>query len=305
MTIALPRLSRALLLAAACLAAGPLFAADAAVPAAITPTPVLVGAGAQAITGADLRTETSTLGPEVQQRALASAENVKHMAVEMYIRRVLAGEALAQGLDRAPDVAELLKVVRERVLADALAKRKEAAAKPTGPVLENLAEQIYKSNPQRFQQGERVHARHILIPLQQAGARATADALRQQIVDGADFAELAKKNSKDPATAEKGGDLGFFTRGKMVKPFEDAAFALAKPGDVSPVVETQFGYHIIQLVQKRQAGLQPFDEVKAELTKEAADSIAANARQALVAPVMDAMQVHDEAIEAFSKGYAK
>ncbi|MGB7421845.1 MAG: peptidylprolyl isomerase [Comamonas sp.] len=305
MTTALSHLSRAALLAAACLATGPLLAAEAAAPVTAAPANVLVGEGANAITGADLRTETATLDAEVQRRALASAENVKRMAVEMYIRRVLAGEAVAQGLDRAPDVAELLKIVRERVLADALAKRKEAAAKPTGPVLENLAEQIYKSNPQRFQQGERVHVRQILIPLQQAGARATAEALRQQILDGANFAELARQNSKDPATAPKGGDLGFFTRGKMVKPFEDAAFALAKPGDVSPVVESQFGYHIIELVQKRPAGLQPFDEVKDALTHEAAESLAANARQALVGPVMDAMKVHDEAIAAFSQGHAK
>jgi|GEM_PF-589510 len=297
MSLHLNRLSRATLLALACLGAGPLLAADA--PAA------LVGEGAHAITATDLRTETSSLGAEAQQRALASPDNVKHMAVEMYIRRVLSQQAVAQGLDRAPDVAELLKIVRERVLADALARRTEAAAKPTGPVLENLAEQIYKSNPARFQQPERVHARHILIPLQQADARATAEALRQQIVDGANFEELARKNSKDPATAVKGGDLGFFTRGKMVKPFEDAAFALAKPGEVSPVVESQFGYHIIQLVEKRPAGLQPFDEVKAALVQEAADNVAGNARKSLVAPIMDAMQVHDDAIAAFSGPYAQ
>lgn len=263
----------------------------------------LVGEGAAAVTGRDLVTETSTLDAQVRQRALASPENVQRMANEMYIRRALAAQALEQKLDEDPEIKHLLTVVRERVLADALARRKEAQSRPTAPVLENLAQQNYKAQQARFQQPERVHARHILIPLDAPDGRAQAEALRKQILEGANFEVLAKANSKDPGSASKGGDLGLFTRGKMIKPFEDAAFALAKPGDVSNVVESRFGYHVIQLIEKRPAGVQPFAEVKDQLIEEAAGGIGANARQELVRPIMDAAKPHPEAIEAFTATY--
>ena len=221
----------------------------------------LIGEGAAAITGRDLITETSTLDASVRQRALASPETVQRLGSEMYIRRALAAKAVEQKIDQDPDVQHLLSVVRERVLSDALVRRNEARSRPTSPVLENLARQTYKAQPERFQQPERIQARHILIPLKAADARATAEALRKQALEGANFADLAKKNSKDPGSASQGGDLGLFPRGKMVPQFDEAAFALAKPGDVSQVVETRFGYHVIQLVEKRPAGLQSFDEV--------------------------------------------
>ena len=295
---ALPhRYLRSSVLLAACLACGPLFAAGA------ESTTPLIGEGAAAITGNDLITETSTLDSQVRQRALASPENVQRLGAEMYIRRVLAAQAVEQKLDEDPAVKHLLAVVRERVLADALARRKEAQSRPTGPVLEKLAQQNYKTQQARFQQPERVHARHILIPLQAPNARDQAEALRKQVLEGANFESLAKKNSKDPGSASKGGDLGLFTRGKMVEPFDNAVFALAKPGDVSEVVETRFGFHVIQLVEKRSAGVQPFAEVKDQLVEEAAGGIAANTRQGLMRPIMDAAKPHPEAIEAFTATY--
>ena len=80
------------------------------------------------------------------------------------------------------------------------------------------------------------------------------------------FAELARKNSQDPGSAEKGGDLDFVTRGAMVKPFEDAMFALKK-GEISDVVETEFGYHIIQLNDIKPAVVPPFEQVRAEASR--------------------------------------
>ena len=265
----------------------------------------LMNEGNDVVLGTDLLAETSTLDETSRQRILSSPENVQRMATEIYVRRRLAEQALTQKIDQSPDVQRLLHIVRERVLADALLKQKEAQARPTGPVLENLALQNYKAQPQRFQQPERVRARHIVIPLSTQDARSIADALRQQVLQGANFENLAKKNSKDPGSASKGGDLGFITRGRMVKPFEDAAFALTKPDEVSEVVETRFGYHIIQLVEKREAGLQPFDEVKAQLVEEAAGGTSANARQELMRPLLESATPHSEAIEAFSATYRK
>lgn len=285
--------SRALL--AACLVCGPVLAAADSVPA-------LIGEGPAAVTGADLLTETSTLDAKTRESILGSPQQVHRIGMEMYIRRALAAQALTQKLDEDPEVKRLLHVVRERVLADSLARRTEAQSRPTTPVLEKLAQQNYQAQQARFKIPDMVHARHILIP-PGPDARAQAEALRKQILEGASFEELAKTHSKDPGSAPKGGDLGFFPRAKMVKPFDDAVFALAKPGDVSGLVETRFGFHIIQLVEKRLEGVRPFAEVKEQLVEEAATGIATTARQELVRPIIDTAKPNQDAIEAFSAAH--
>jgi peptidyl-prolyl cis-trans isomerase C len=125
---------------------------------------------------------------------------------------------------------------------------------------------FYNENKEKFKTPELVHARHILITLDQNAdkkqkkeARALLKKLKKEVADGADFAELAKKHSRGPS-APNGGDLGFFDRGKMVKPFEDAAFKL-KPGEVSDIVETQFGYHLIKMEEKQPSRVVPKEEI--------------------------------------------
>ena len=100
-----------------------------------------------------------------------------------------------------------------------------------------------------------------------AAAKAKAEGLLKQIQGGANFADLAKKNSDDPGSAQKGGDLGWVTRGQMVKPFEEASFTL-KPKEISGLVKTDYGLHIIQVMQKEEARIKPFDEVKAGLMED-------------------------------------
>jgi peptidyl-prolyl cis-trans isomerase C len=115
---------------------------------------------------------------------------------------------------------------------------------------------FYLENGQEFTQTEEIRARHILIKLESGAsdearenARALLSGIRNNIVGGGDFAALAKQLSQGPSAA-KGGDLGYFTRGQMVAPFEQAAFALA-PGEVSEIVETRFGLHLIKLVDRK------------------------------------------------------
>jgi peptidyl-prolyl cis-trans isomerase D len=122
-----------------------------------------------------------------------------------------------------------------------------------------------------FTQPREVRARHILIKLPQDADAAAKAAARKKIDDvaaklkaGADFAELATKYSEDEGSAKKGGDLGFFGEGRMVKPFEEAAFALA-PGKVSDVVETPFGFHIIKVEEVHEERTKPLEEVKDEI----------------------------------------
>lgn len=144
-------------------------------------------------------------------------------------------------------------------------------------VTEDDAEKYYSENQKKFEMPEQVRASHILIKPDtsdpntdpneaKAIAKAKAEDLLKQIKEGADFAELAKAHSDCPSAA-KGGDLDYFSRNKMVPPFEEAAFEL-EPGQVSDIVETQFGFHIIKVTDRREAGVTPFEQVKTRIINE-------------------------------------
>jgi peptidyl-prolyl cis-trans isomerase D len=134
-------------------------------------------------------------------------------------------------------------------------------------VTDDQIQNYYNTHKDEYRTPERVHARHILLSIankpkdEVPKIQAQAEALLKQIKSGGDFAELAKKNSQDPGSAQKGGDLGWVSRGQMVKNFEDAVFTL-KPNEISNVVTTEYGFHIIQVLEKQSAHLQTLDEVK-------------------------------------------
>ncbi|MFY9810259.1 peptidylprolyl isomerase [Aquabacterium sp.] len=139
----------------------------------------------------------------------------------------------------------------------------------------------YKENIQRYSTPEERRASHILIKAEASAsadekkaARAKAEQLLAQLQKNpAQFAELARKNSDDPGSGANGGDLDFFARGDMVKPFEDAAYGL-KPGEISGLVESEFGFHIIQLTGVRGGETKPFEAVRAEIEDDARKQLA-------------------------------
>ncbi|MHC4212939.1 MAG: peptidylprolyl isomerase [Planctomycetota bacterium] len=142
-------------------------------------------------------------------------------------------------------------------------------------VIDKDVEKYYNDNKQKFENPELCRASHILITPDEiqvktdpnaakAKAKAKAEELLKKLkTDKADFATLAKANSSCPSSA-KGGDLGFFQKRQMVKEFSDAAFAM-KAGQISDVVETQFGFHIIRTEERKEAGITPFEEAKADV----------------------------------------
>lgn len=132
------------------------------------------------------------------------------------------------------------------------------------------AKAYYDAHPDVFKTPEQVRASHILVKVEpnaneedKTKAREKVTAIQERIKKGEDFAAVAKEVSDCPSK-EKGGDLNFFSKGMMVAPFEDAAFGLA-PGSVSDIVETQFGYHLIKVTEKKPEGTRTFDEVKAPI----------------------------------------
>jgi len=139
-----------------------------------------------------------------------------------------------------------------------------------GPVSEDEKKNEYETNKDKLNMPDEVKASHILIkagekatPEEKQKAKEKIDALRARLMSGEDFAKLAKENSED-GSAQTGGDLGYFKKGAMVKPFEDAAFGLEKD-QLSPVVETQFGYHIIKVSDKKAAHTLTYEEVSKDI----------------------------------------
>jgi peptidyl-prolyl cis-trans isomerase C len=134
-------------------------------------------------------------------------------------------------------------------------------------VSEKEAEAYYERSPELFKEPEQVRASHILIKVdpeaeasQKAEAKKRMEEIQKRLQKGKAFSALAKEFSQCPSNA-KGGDLGYFRKGQMVKPFEEAAFSL-KPGELSGIVETRFGYHLIKTVDKKAAGTASFEEAK-------------------------------------------
>ncbi|MCL6508432.1 MAG: peptidylprolyl isomerase [Bryobacteraceae bacterium] len=149
----------------------------------------------------------------------------------------------------------------------------EATVARSVTVPEEDLRRAYEANREMYRTPERVHVRHILLkttdkPKEEVPkVKARAEELIKQIRSGADFAELARKHSEDPGSAAKGGDLGWVVRGQTVKAFEDTAFTL-KPNQVSNVVATEYGFHILQVLEKQEARLTPFAEVRDQLAEE-------------------------------------
>jgi len=229
--------------------------------------PIVIAAGDVAIRQSEFENALKTLPEQYQQYAMGPG---KKQFAEDYLRmKMLASAGTKAGLDKDPEVLSQLALMRENLVANAQLQKIEEGIKISD---EDLMK-TYESNKGQYEQ---VKARHILIafkgsPAAQQGkpelteeqAKAKADELHKQITGGASFEELAKKESDDVGSGSQGGDLGEFGRGQMVPEFEKAAFE-AKDGEVTPVVRTQFGYHIIKVDSHAST---PFEQVKATLEK--------------------------------------
>jgi peptidyl-prolyl cis-trans isomerase D len=166
----------------------------------------------------------------------------------------------------------------------------------------------YQENIDSYRLPDRVKVRHILIKTQgkpkeeAAKLKAKAEDILKQLQQGADFAELAKTNSEDPGSGAKGGELGWIVRGQTVPNFEKTAFSL-KPGELSGLVETEYGYHIIQVEDKQAGHLQTFDEVKPQLLADAQKELAASALKKAISDAHSEIVRNSGQAEAIAKKY--
>jgi peptidyl-prolyl cis-trans isomerase C len=185
-----------------------------------------------------------------------TAEQKNQVLDELITMQLVSTQAVKDGLEKEPDVAANLDVMRMRILSDAESQKILKGKEPTDAQLH--AE--YDSAIASMDKSE-YHAEHILVPTKEK-----AEQLIKKIKAGAKFEDVAKAESTDNSKAN-GGDLGWFTLTRMVKPFGDAVKTLKKGEMTQEPVQTQFGWHIIKLLDTRDVAPPPFDQVKAQVTK--------------------------------------
>ena len=224
----------------------------------------------------------------------------KALLDEMISRELLYQESLKKGIkiepkavdeqyatirQRYPDDAKFKEILDRMNLNEATLKTQiahqtavqqliESQIAPKIAVKDDETKAFYDKNPNFFKMPEQVKASHILIKLdpktadaaQKASAKKTLQDIKARLAKGEDFAALAKEFSQDSSSTNN-GDLGYFRRGQMVKPFEDAAFSL-KPNEVSDIVETQFGYHLIKVYDKKPESVIAYDDVKDRIAEQ-------------------------------------
>lgn len=253
-------------------------------PAAAPADPVVIAAGDLSIKQSEFEAALKSLPAEYQQ--YASGAGKKQFAEDYLRMKMLAADGTKAGLDKDPNVLAQLALMKENLVAQAQLSNIEKGI----TVSEEELKKKYEADKATYEQ---VKARHILIafkgsPAAQEGkpelteeqAKAKAEDLQKKIVGGASFDELAKKESDDVGSGARGGDLGAFGRGQMVPEFEKAAFE-AKKGEVTPVIRTQFGYHIIKVDEHETT---PFEQVKPNLEK--------NERQARMQAKLEEMKTN-------------
>ena len=230
-------------LAIALFASLPLRAEDA--------NPVLAKVNGAEIRQSDVALAEEELGPSLAQMDPATKkENVLAFLIDM---KIVAKAAEDKKIEDRPDFKARLAFTRNRLLMDNLLAVEGKAA-----TTDEAMKKVYDEAAKQIEGEQEVHARHILVETEDE-----AKAIEAELKKGADFAELAKKKSKDPGAAD-GGDLGFFTKDQMVPEFSTVAFAL-EPGKISDPVKSQFGWHIIKVEEKRSRKAPDFDQVKAQI----------------------------------------
>lgn len=211
---------------------------------------ILATVNGKEITGVDYNLFLDSLNPQIKQY-FAGEDMNKEIINELIYQALLYEDAIAKGMDKDEEFLQVVEKTKESMLKNyALGK-----LLATVDVTEDEVKKFYKENKEAFKEKESANASHILVSEEDK-----AREIYEKVKDGEDFETLAKKNSTCPSK-EKGGDLGTFTRGQMVKEFEDAVFE-NEVGTVTEPVKTQFGYHIIKINEKNEGRDLEFDEVK-------------------------------------------
>src|SRR6185369_3604007 len=213
--------------------------------------PVMAKVNGAEIRKSDVALAQEELGPSLAQMDPASRDdNVLSFLIDM---KIVAKAAEDKKVQDSEEFKKRMAFARNRLLMDSLLASEGKAAST-----DDAMKKVYEEASKQISGEQEVHARHILVETEDE-----AKAIEEELKKGADFAELAKKKSKDPGSSD-GGDLGFFTKEQMVPEFSTVAFTL-EPGKISDPVKSQFGWHVIKVEEKRNRQAPPFEQVKGQI----------------------------------------
>lgn len=240
---------------------------------------VLAKVNGKSVTEGDLKLAEAEIGAEL---ANMPDPQKRQLLLEFLIDNVVFADAAeAAKLGAGPAYEARLAYLKRRALRELYFEKNVREAVSDAEAKTFYDEQIKAMKPQ-----DEVSARHILVDKKEL-----ADDIAKKLKAGGDFAALAKEHSKDPGSKENGGDLGFFGRGMMVPPFEEAAFKMAK-GETSAPIQSQFGFHVIRVDDKRTGTAPPFASVKerliASLVNQKAQALSADLRGKSTIEILDA-----------------
>ncbi|HVW93118.1 MAG TPA: peptidylprolyl isomerase [Devosia sp.] len=255
-------------------------AATAATPALPDPKTVVATVGDRQITEGDLEVAGGEMAQQMQQQQVPQEFQRAYVLQGLINLYLVAKAAHDAKTDQSPDYQQLKSYFDDRAL-----QRVFLSQRISPMMTQDAVKKAYDEYVKAFQPQDTVHAEHILVKTQDE-----ANDIEKQLQGGAKFEDLAKSKSIDTGSASNGGDLGFFQRGQMVKPFEDAAFAL-NAGQVSQPVQSQFGWHIIKVLEKSKTQPAPLDQIENQLQQDifakAFDGILNNAKQGAPVTVKD------------------
>lgn len=278
--------------------------ASAATAAEAVVDPILVSRSGMELTKSDYEAALSTIPAEKRAQMGTSVKQVMIFLENVMIFRALADEARQLGMDKDLLTQKEMRLASDRVLAMKRLDTMLAALKR--PDFSKAAREQYEVKKDKFTVPESADVAHVLINVAErsdAEAKKQADVVRKMALAGTDFGALVAEYSDDPSKAGNKGVFQAVERGKMVKPFEEAMFALKTPGEISPVVKTQFGYHVLRLIAKHPAKLKPFDEVKDSIIRDLESTFVSDARAAYISKIKNdpSIVIHEDAISALRK----
>lgn len=236
----------------------------------VDPSDPVLGNSTTAVSVLDMEALLNGLRGPQQYKLFTNPDQVQRVADKLFVNKLLAEQARGLGLAEQP----LHRTVIEQKVDEYLAAiRIKALNDEPVPDMSQAAKEQYLANPETYSTPTMVRVAHILIRWKhrtgetrpKEEARELINAVHQRLLNGEDFETVALEVSEDPSVKKNKGDLGFFGRGKMVQSFDEAAFALKVPGELSGIIETSFGFHVLKLIERQDGELKPFEDVKDQI----------------------------------------
>ncbi|MES2932275.1 MAG: peptidylprolyl isomerase [Pseudomonadota bacterium] len=263
---------------------------------------ILVGNGKVSVTDLDFEAEIARIPQEHRAEVLASKARIGKLIESLLVNKTLAAQARKEGLDKIGSINAQINIATEKILASS--QMNKIVQKAILPDFEGRANEIYKTNLDKYAVSEKVRVAHILVQLKgrtEAEALERAKMVRDLAISGTSFESLAIEYSDDPSVKSNKGDLGFFEEGRMVKQFSDVAFAMTTSLQISSLVKTNFGYHIIQFIERQPKKTKTFSDVRAEIIKDLTEKHLNEIRKITVAEILSdpSLKLNEDAVNKY------